>query len=91
MAANARQRRTPKLSKDGLWTLMVLKAAPQKPANWTELPDGDRQRADRLLTKLLSVLSTDGDLSRLLQEIDDLKDGTNDPLELLERCVLLFA
>jgi hypothetical protein len=91
MAANARQRRTPKLSKDGLWTLMVLKAAPQKPANWTELPDGDRQRADKLLTKLLSVLSTDGDLSRLLQEIDDLKDGTNDPLELLERCVLLFA
>jgi hypothetical protein len=91
MAANARQRRIPKLSKDGLWTLMVLKAAPQKPANWTELPDGDRQRADKLLTKLLSVLSTDGDLSRLLQEIDDLKDGTNDPLELLERCVLLFA
>jgi hypothetical protein len=91
MAANARQRRTPKLSKDGLWTLMILKAAPQKPANWTELPDGDRQRADKLLTKLLSVLSTDGDLSRLLQEIDDLKDGTNDPLELLERCVLLFA
>jgi hypothetical protein len=79
------------LSKDGLWTLMVLKAAPQKPANWTELPDGDRQRADKLLTKLLSVLSTDGDLSRLLQKIDDLKDGTNDPLELLERCVLLFA
>jgi hypothetical protein len=70
---------------------MVLKAAPQKPANWTELSNGDRQRADRLLTKLLSVLSTDGDLSRLLQEIDDLKDGTNDPLELLERCVLLFA
>jgi hypothetical protein len=70
---------------------MVLKAAPQKPANWTELPDGDCQRADKLLTKLLSVLSTDGDLSRLLQEIDDLKDGTNDPLELLERCVLLFA
>jgi hypothetical protein len=91
MAANTRQRRTLKLSKDGLWTLMVLKAAPQKPANWTELPDGDRQRADKLLTKLLSVLSTDGDLSRLLQEIDDLKDGTNDPLELLERCVLLFA
>jgi hypothetical protein len=27
----------------------------------------------------------------LLQKIDDLKDGTNDPLELLERCVLLFA
>ena len=91
MAANTRQRRTLKLSKDGLWTLMVLKAAPQKPANWTELPDGDRQRADKLLTKLLSVLSTDGDLSRLLQKIDDLKDSTNDPLELLERCVLLLA
>jgi hypothetical protein len=91
MAANARQRRTLKLSKDGLWTLMLLKAAPQKPANWTELPDDDRQRADELLTRLLSVLSTDGDLSRLLQEIDDLKDGTDDPLELLERCVLLFA
>jgi hypothetical protein len=70
---------------------MLLKAAPQKPANWTELPDDDRQRADELLTRLLSVLSTDGDLSRLLQEIDDLKDGTDDPLELLERCVLLFA
>jgi hypothetical protein len=70
---------------------MILKAAPQKPANWTELPDDDRQRADELLTRLLSVLSTDGDLSRLLQEIDDLKDGTDDPLELLERCVLLFA
>jgi hypothetical protein len=83
--------RKPKLSKDGLWTLMVLKAAPQTPANWTELPDGDRQRAEELLTKLLSALSTDGDLSRLLQKIDDLKDGTNDPLELLERCVLLFA
>jgi hypothetical protein len=70
---------------------MILKAAPQKPANWTELPNSDRERADRLLTKLLSVLSTDGDLSRLLQKIDDLKDSTNDPLELLERCVLLFA
>jgi hypothetical protein len=91
MAANARQRRTLKLSKDGLWTLMVLKAAPQKPVNWTELPDEDRERADELLTKLLSALSTDSDLSRLLQKIDDLKDGTNDPLELLERCVLLFA
>jgi hypothetical protein len=91
MAANARQRRTLKLSKDGLWTLMVLKAAPQKPANWTELPDEDRERADELLTKLLSALSTDSDLSRLLQKIDDLKDGTNDPLELLERSVLLFA
>jgi hypothetical protein len=79
------------LSKDGLWTLMILKAAPQTPANWTELPNGDRERADKLLTKLLSVLSTDGDLSRLLQKIDDLKDSTNDPLELLERCVLLFA
>jgi Tfp pilus assembly protein PilN len=55
------------------------------------LPDGNRQRAEELLTKLLSALSTDGDLSRLLQEIDDLKDGTDDPLELLERCVLLFA
>jgi hypothetical protein len=55
------------------------------------LPEADCQRADELLTKLLSVLSTDGDLSRLLQKIDDLKDGTNDPLELLERCVLLFA
>jgi hypothetical protein len=83
--------RKPKLSKDGLWTLMILKAAPQTPANWTELPNGDRERADKLLTKLLSVLSTDGDLSRLLQKIDDLKDSTNDPLELLERCVLLFA
>jgi hypothetical protein len=83
--------RKPKLSKDGLWTLMVLKAAPQKPANWTELPDGDRQRAEELLARLLSALSTDGELSRLLREIDDLKDGTNDPLELLERCVLLFA
>jgi hypothetical protein len=91
MAANARQRRTLKLSKNGLWTLMLLKAAPQKPANWTELPNGDRQRAEELLTKLLSALSTDSDLSRLLQKIDDLKDGTNDPLELLERCVLLFA
>jgi hypothetical protein len=70
---------------------MILKAAPQKPTNWTELPNGDRERADRLLTKLLSILSTDGDLSRLLQKIDDLKDSTNDPLELLERCVLLFA
>jgi hypothetical protein len=70
---------------------MVLKAAPQKPANWTELPNGDRERADKLLTKLLSVLSTDGDLSRLLQKIDDLKNSTDDPLELLERCVLLFA
>jgi hypothetical protein len=70
---------------------MILKAAPQTPANWTELPNGDRERADKLLTKLLSVLSTDGDLSRLLQKIDDLKDSTNDPLELLERCVLLFA
>jgi hypothetical protein len=90
MAVRTHQRK-PKLSKDGLWTLMVLKAAPQKPANWTELPNGDRERADNLLTKLLSVLSTDGNLSRLLQEIDDLKDGTNDPLELLERCVLLFA
>jgi hypothetical protein len=70
---------------------MILKAAPQKPTNWTELPEADCQRADELLTKLLSVLSTDGDLSRLLQKIDDLKDGTNDPLELLERCVLLFA
>jgi hypothetical protein len=70
---------------------MVLKAAPQKPANWTELPDGDRQRAEELLARLLSALSTDGELSRLLREIDDLKDGTNDPLELLERCVLLFA
>jgi hypothetical protein len=79
------------LSKDGLWTLMILKAAPQTPANWTELPNGDRERADKLLTKLLSVLSTDGDLSHLLQKIDDLKDSTNDPLELLERCVLLFA
>jgi hypothetical protein len=79
------------LSKDGLWTLMVLKAAPQKPVNWTELPDEDRERAAELLTKLLSALSTDSDLSRLLQKIDDLKDGTNDPLELLERCVLLFA
>jgi hypothetical protein len=79
------------LSKDGLWTLMILKAAPQKPVNWTELPNGDRQRAEELLTKLLSALSTDGELSRLLREIDDLKDGTNDPLELLERCVLLFA
>jgi hypothetical protein len=69
----------------------VLKAAPQKPANWTELPNGDRERADKLLTKLLSVLSTDGDLSRLLQKIDDLKNSTDDPLELLERCVLLFA
>jgi hypothetical protein len=79
------------LSKDGLWTLMVLKVAPQKPVNWTELPDGDRQRAEELLTKLLSVLSTESDLSRLLQKVDDLKDGTNDPLELLERCALLFA
>jgi hypothetical protein len=79
------------LSKDGLWTLMILKAAPQKPTNWTELPDADRQRADELLTKLLSVLSTESDLARLLQKIDDLKDGTDDPLELLERCVLLFA
>jgi hypothetical protein len=70
---------------------MILKAAPQKPVNWTELPNGDRQRAEELLTKLLSALSTDGELSRLLREIDDLKDGTNDPLELLERCVLLFA
>jgi hypothetical protein len=70
---------------------MVLKAAPQKPANWTELPNGDRERADKLLTKLLSVLSTDGDLSRLLQKIDDLKNSTDDPLELLDRCVLLFA
>jgi hypothetical protein len=55
------------------------------------LPDADRQRADELLTKLLSVLSTESDLARLLQKIDDLKDGTDDPLELLERCVLLFA
>jgi hypothetical protein len=70
---------------------MILKAAPQTPANWTELPDSDRQRAEELLTKLLSALSTESDLSRLLQKIDDLKDGTNDPLELLERCVLLFA
>jgi hypothetical protein len=91
MAVRTHQRRTLKLSKDGLWTLMILKAAPQKPTNWTELPEADCQRADELLTKLLSVLSTDGDLSRLLQEIDDLKDGTDDPLELLERCVLLFA
>jgi hypothetical protein len=91
MGVRTRQRRTLKLSKDGLWTLMILKAAPQTPANWTELPNGDRERADKLLTKLLSVLSTDGDLSRLLQKIDDLKDSTNDPLELLERCVLLFA
>jgi hypothetical protein len=70
---------------------MILKAAPQKPTNWTELPDEDRERADELLTKLLSALSTESALSRLLQKIDDLKDGTNDPLELLERCVLLFA
>jgi hypothetical protein len=91
MAVRAHQRPTLKLSKDGLWTLMVLKAAPQKPVNWTELPDGDRQRAEELLTKLLSVLSTESDLSRLLQKVDDLKDGTNDPLELLERCALLLA
>jgi hypothetical protein len=91
MAVRARQRRTLKLSKDGLWTLMILKAAPQKPVNWTELPDDDRQRADELLAKLLSVLSTESDLARLLQKINDLKDGTDDPLELLERCVLLFA
>jgi len=58
MAVRARQRRTLKLSKDGLWTLMILKAAPQKPVNWTELPDGDRQRADELLTKLLSPTAT---------------------------------
>jgi len=90
MSVRTHQRK-PKLSKDGLWTLMILKAAPQKPANWTELPNSDRERADRLLTKLLSVLSTDGDLFRLLQKIDDLKDSTNDPLELLERCVLLLA
>jgi hypothetical protein len=55
MAVRTHQRRTLKLSKDGLWTLMVLKAAPQKPANWTKLPNGDRERADRLLTKLLSI------------------------------------
>jgi hypothetical protein len=91
MGVRTRQRRTLKLSKDGLWTLMILKAAPQKPTNWTELPDADRQRADELLTKLLSVLSTESDLARLLQKIDDLKDGTDDPLELLERCVLLSA
>jgi hypothetical protein len=91
VAVRAHQRPTLKLSKDGLWTLMILKAAPQTPANWTELPNGDRERADKLLTKLLAVLSTDGDLSHLLQKIDDLKDSTNDPLELLERCVLLFA
>jgi hypothetical protein len=91
MAVRARQRPTLKLSKDGLWTLMILKAAPQKPVNWTELPDDDRQRADELLAKLLSVLSTESDLARLLQKINDLKDGTDDPLELLERCVLLFA
>jgi hypothetical protein len=70
---------------------MILKAAPQKPVNWTELPDGDRQRADELLTKLLTVLSTESDLARLLQQVDEMKDGTDDPLELLERCVLLFA
>jgi hypothetical protein len=91
MAVRARQRPTLKLSKDGLWTLMILKAAPQKPVNWTELPDDDRQRADELLAKLLSVLSTESDLARLLQKINDLKDGTDDPLELLEWCVLLFA
>ena len=77
-----------RISKQGLWSLIVLKTSDTERWDMSSMPEDERERADELLQRLVSNLRTEQDIDRLVKVLNKVADGN--ALEALERLVMLF-
>lgn len=77
-----------KVTKVGLWTMIVLKARDADNYDLSALTEDDRQRVEELLSRVLLGLRSEQDLSRLQELLDEVADGN--AIETLERVAMVF-
>jgi hypothetical protein len=77
-----------RISKDGLWSLIVLKTSDVERWYLSNLPDEERRHIDELLDRLVAHLRTDSDINRLVSLLSEV--ASSNAIETLERVALLF-
>lgn len=81
--------RRPRISVDGLWTLLIFKTEDFRYLSVSDLPQDDREWAEENLKRIIGSISSDADFDRLLDLIDEVTKSGN-ALDALERLNMLF-
>lgn len=76
-----------KVSPDGLWTWIILKTNDVDRWNLMSLQHEDREYAESLLRQLASKITSDSDIQRLEEIMNEI---SGDAFEVLERLAMLF-